>query len=42
MLPEPMRPPDERAFLEQLVDERRVVIRLRVSRMYGTALDVEG
>lgn len=42
MLPEPMRPADERAFLERLVEERRVVIRLRVSRMYGTALDVEG
>ncbi|OEV29358.1 pyridoxamine 5'-phosphate oxidase [Streptomyces nanshensis] len=42
MLPESMRPADERAFLEQLVDERRVVIRLRVDRMYGTALDVDG
>jgi PPOX class probable F420-dependent enzyme len=42
MLPEPMKPADERAFLEQLVDERRVVIRLRVDRLYGTALDVDG
>ncbi len=33
-------PADEQAFLEQLVDERRVVIRLRVSRLYGTALDI--
>ncbi|NLU76436.1 PPOX class F420-dependent oxidoreductase [Streptomyces sp. HNM0575] len=40
MLPESMRPADERAFLEQLVDERRVVLRLRVERLYGTALDV--
>ncbi|OEV10896.1 pyridoxamine 5'-phosphate oxidase family protein [Streptomyces nanshensis] len=44
MLPEPMRPApeDERAFLERLVEERRVVIRLRVRRLYGTALDVDG
>lgn len=42
MLPEPMKPADERAFLQQLVDERRVVIRLRVNRMYGTSLDVDG
>lgn len=33
-------PPDEAAFLRQLVAERRVVIRLRVSRLYGTALDL--
>ncbi|WP_329043708.1 TIGR03618 family F420-dependent PPOX class oxidoreductase [Streptomyces sp. NBC_01422] len=31
----------ERAFLEQAVDEHRVVIRLRVSRLYGAALDIE-
>lgn len=42
MLPEPMRPSDELAFLEQLVEERRVVIRLRADRLYGTALDVDG
>ncbi|SCK52802.1 pyridoxamine 5'-phosphate oxidase family protein [Streptomyces sp. WMMB 322] len=42
ILPEPMRPADERAFLEQLVEERRVVIRLKVNRLYGTALDVDG
>lgn len=28
------------AFLEQVVTDRRVVIRIRVSRLYGTALDV--
>ncbi|MGP3754041.1 TIGR03618 family F420-dependent PPOX class oxidoreductase [Streptomyces sp. IBSNAI001] len=33
-------PEDERAFLEQVVAEHRVVIRLRVSRLYGAALDV--
>ncbi|GAB2471571.1 PPOX class F420-dependent oxidoreductase [Streptosporangium sandarakinum] len=32
-------PADETAFLEQMVKDRRVVIRLRVSRLYGTALD---
>ncbi|GGZ19023.1 pyridoxamine 5'-phosphate oxidase family protein [Streptomyces poonensis] len=42
MLPEDMRPEDENAFLEQLVAERRVVIRLKVDRLYGTALDVDG
>lgn len=30
------------AFFEQLVVERRLVIRLKVSRLYGTALDVTG
>ncbi|MFF3835333.1 TIGR03618 family F420-dependent PPOX class oxidoreductase [Streptomyces sp. NPDC048511] len=34
-------PEDERAFLEQAVAEHRVVIRLRVSRLYGAALDIE-
>ena len=33
-------PADEAAFLEQLVAERRVVIRIQVSRLYGTALDI--
>lgn len=33
-------PAEEAAFLSQLVADRRVVIRLRVSRLYGTALDV--
>ncbi|MCO5993761.1 TIGR03618 family F420-dependent PPOX class oxidoreductase [Actinoallomurus rhizosphaericola] len=28
------------AFLEQMVADRRLVIRLRVDRLYGTALDV--
>ncbi|WP_228000528.1 TIGR03618 family F420-dependent PPOX class oxidoreductase [Nocardia australiensis] len=31
---------EEAAFLRQLVNERRVVIRLRVSHLYGTALDI--
>ncbi|MFI0819934.1 pyridoxamine 5'-phosphate oxidase family protein [Streptomyces sp. NPDC021098] len=39
MLPEGAKPEDEGAFLEQLVAERRVVIRLKVDRLYGTALD---
>lgn len=42
MIPEAAKPEDEDAFLEQLVAERRVVIRLKVSRLYGTALDVNG
>ncbi|MEU9119849.1 TIGR03618 family F420-dependent PPOX class oxidoreductase [Streptomyces sp. NPDC048506] len=42
MIPEAARPEDEGAFLEQLVAERRVVIRLPVDRLYGTALDVNG
>ncbi|MEU1471229.1 pyridoxamine 5'-phosphate oxidase family protein [Streptomyces sp. NPDC005761] len=33
-------PAAEAAFLAQLVAERRVVIRIRVSRLYGTALDI--
>ena len=44
MLPEAAKPRDpeaEDAFLEQLVAERRVVIRLKVDRLYGTALDFE-
>ncbi|MER5425506.1 PPOX class F420-dependent oxidoreductase [Streptosporangium roseum] len=35
-------PAQEAAFLRQVVKERRVVIRLRVSRLYGTALDIPG
>ncbi|MEU7075323.1 TIGR03618 family F420-dependent PPOX class oxidoreductase [Streptomyces narbonensis] len=44
MVPEAARPrgEDEAAFLAQLVDERRVVIRLKASRLYGTALDISG
>jgi PPOX class probable F420-dependent enzyme len=30
------------AFFDQLVAERRLVIRLKVNRLYGTALDVTG
>ncbi|MWA03164.1 TIGR03618 family F420-dependent PPOX class oxidoreductase [Actinomadura sp. LD22] len=30
----------EKAFLEQMVLDRRLLIRLRVSRLYGTRLDV--
>jgi PPOX class probable F420-dependent enzyme len=33
-------PADENAFLEQLVADQRVVIRIRVSRLYGTTLDM--
>jgi hypothetical protein len=42
MIPAGAEPEDQDAFLRQLVDERRVVIRLKVDRLYGTALDVEG
>ncbi|MCT2592874.1 TIGR03618 family F420-dependent PPOX class oxidoreductase [Streptomyces sp. N2-109] len=35
-------PEAETAFLEELVAERRVVIRIRVTRLYGTALDITG
>ncbi|MFE0369833.1 pyridoxamine 5'-phosphate oxidase family protein [Streptomyces tendae] len=42
MVPQAAKPEDEEAFLEQLVAERRVVIRLKVDRLYGTALDVKG
>ncbi|WP_199486440.1 pyridoxamine 5'-phosphate oxidase family protein [Actinomadura logoneensis] len=31
-------PADEAAFLEQMAKDRRVVIRLRVDRLYGTSL----
>lgn len=39
MLPEQMRPDDQCAFFVSLVEERRVVIRLNVTRLYGAALD---
>ncbi|NIH88603.1 TIGR03618 family F420-dependent PPOX class oxidoreductase [Amycolatopsis granulosa] len=42
MIPQAAKPEDEDAFLEQLVAERRVVIRLKVDRLYGTALDIDG
>ncbi|MET7746628.1 TIGR03618 family F420-dependent PPOX class oxidoreductase [Streptomyces sp. NPDC005385] len=42
MVPSAAKPEDEAAFFEQLVEERRVVIRLRVERLHGTALDIEG
>lgn len=42
MVPGAAKPQDEAAFLAQLVAERRVVIRLNVSRLYGTTLDVNG
>ncbi|WP_105972944.1 pyridoxamine 5'-phosphate oxidase family protein [Streptomyces geranii] len=32
---------DEQAFLERQVAERRLVIRLKVGLLYGTALDIE-
>ncbi|MGW1680230.1 hypothetical protein [Saccharopolyspora sp. NPDC002376] len=41
MIPAAAKPEDEGAFLEQLVAERRVVIRLKVDRLYGTALDID-
>lgn len=42
MVPEAAKPEDEEVFLRQLVDERRVVLRLKVDRLYGTALDIAG
>ncbi|MER7108449.1 pyridoxamine 5'-phosphate oxidase family protein [Streptomyces sp. NPDC000229] len=42
MIPEAARPEDAEAFLKGLVAERGVVIRLRVGKLYGTALDVNG
>ncbi|QDY78047.1 pyridoxamine 5'-phosphate oxidase family protein [Streptomyces qinzhouensis] len=44
MLPAEARPSpaDETAWFAQQVAERRVVIRLRVTRLYGTALDITG
>lgn len=42
LMPGAAAPGDEAAFLEQLVADRRVVIRLAVDRLYGTALDFEG
>ncbi|TLS39664.1 PPOX class F420-dependent oxidoreductase [Streptomyces montanus] len=41
MIPRAAKPEDEDAFLAQLVAERRVVIRLKVGRLYGTALDID-
>lgn len=41
MVPQHMRPEDKSAFFRSLVDERRVVIRLAVRRLYGAALDQE-
>lgn len=40
MVPAFDRPQDEAAFLQNMVADRRLVIRLRVSRLYGTAIDV--
>ncbi|MER6629170.1 PPOX class F420-dependent oxidoreductase [Streptomyces sp. NPDC000987] len=42
MIPRAAKPEDEDAFLEQMVAERRVIIRLKVGRLYGTALDITG
>ena len=41
LIPAAEAPVDTDAFLEQLVADRRVVIRLAVDRLYGTALDFE-
>ncbi|WP_436776687.1 pyridoxamine 5'-phosphate oxidase family protein [Yinghuangia sp. YIM S09857] len=42
MLPDAARPADPADFFAQQVAERRVVIRLKAARLYGTALDVDG
>ncbi|MFF9620557.1 pyridoxamine 5'-phosphate oxidase family protein [Streptomyces griseosporeus] len=39
MLPESARPQDEEAWLARQVEERRVVVRLKAERLYGTAID---
>lgn len=39
MLPRQMQPEDRDTFFLSLVEERRVVIRLNVARLYGAALD---
>ncbi|WP_329297632.1 TIGR03618 family F420-dependent PPOX class oxidoreductase [Streptomyces sp. NBC_00659] len=41
MIPKAARPEDEDTYLEELVAERRVVIRLKVDRLYGTVLDID-
>ncbi|MGA5699975.1 TIGR03618 family F420-dependent PPOX class oxidoreductase [Peterkaempfera bronchialis] len=38
--PRGAEPEDEDAFLGKLVAERRVVLRLKVDRLYGAALDI--
>jgi PPOX class probable F420-dependent enzyme len=42
MLPAEVQSDLGQAFFDQLVAEQRVVIRLKVTRLYGTALDVTG
>ncbi|MGV9319276.1 TIGR03618 family F420-dependent PPOX class oxidoreductase [Streptomyces sp. NPDC003660] len=42
LVPAEARPADETAFFEELVAERRLVVRLRADRLYGTALDIDG
>ncbi|AZK95465.1 MULTISPECIES: pyridoxamine 5'-phosphate oxidase family protein [Streptomyces] len=44
MIPAESRPSpaEETAWFEQQVAERRVVIRLKATRLYGTALDISG
>jgi hypothetical protein len=42
MLPAEAQSDLGQAFFNQLIAERRVVIRLKVTRLYGTALDVTG
>jgi len=42
LIPPAAKPEHEDAFLEELVAERRVVIRLKADRLYGTGLDING
>ncbi|MCF6523349.1 pyridoxamine 5'-phosphate oxidase family protein [Streptomyces sp. JJ36] len=42
LLPAPPPPGEEQSVLAGLVDERRLVVRLLVDRLYGTALDGAG
>ncbi|MFI7448259.1 TIGR03618 family F420-dependent PPOX class oxidoreductase [Nonomuraea sp. NPDC049714] len=39
---QPNAPADQEAFLRQMVHDRRMTIRLQVTRLYGTALDATG
>jgi hypothetical protein len=36
----PLTGPDEAVFLRNMVEDRRVVIRLRVTRLHGGGIDV--
>jgi hypothetical protein len=39
---QPNAPRDQEAFLRQMVNDRRMTIRLQITHLYGTALDATG